>query len=184
MKNETEAKVSVTITPFTLGKYLKHIADTMQRRDLSIAASRKEPYTEAVRNQYDITHLQFKACSALTIEQMFSGTTTILDVQVDADPLNTEQCSALASVINGFDRMVNRLDSADFRPATEFSLKDSCALETVLNTAKEKVERVILKSALNTAHAARILGYHPNKVNDMRAQIMIEDNENYDFDPE
>ena len=184
MKNTTEAKVAVTITPFTLGKYLRFLADAMQRNGATMSASRKEPYTEAVRNQYDITHLQFKACSLLQPDQIFSEDTIVVDVIVDCDPINARQRVALASLIKGFDDMINRLDSCGFSATTEFTLKDACALEEVLRESKVRWERVILKSSLGAEDAARILGYHPNKVNDMRAQIMIEDNENYDFDPE
>lgn len=165
-------KVLVRLDPTLISMYVSAVASFTVARHISFRTARtKLDYATAAAAGCKLTAEQFAACVGADLNTLLEVSTDY-EVEIDIAPtkLKKRQLDGLNEVYAFLCHEGAELSTQEFSACTEISKSDVLAIASIMKKAAVEVHAVIVDSNASAETVGRILGYHPYRVTELRAE--------------
>lgn len=165
-------KVRVSLNPDTVAKYVNAVASYSAHRGMSFLEARAElDYSTASATGCKLSAEQFAACLATdinTLMEVSSDYAVVIDIA--PIPLKTRHVDSINRVYADLCNDGDDLITPAFTACTEVSDTDVIKISAVMKRAAAEIHDLILDSNASSETAGRILGYHKDRIVELRAR--------------
>lgn len=163
-------KVSVRLDPTLISMYVSAVAACTVARRISFRTARtKLDHATAAAAGCKLTAEQFAACVEADLNTLLEVSTDYaVEIDIAPIPLKKRQLDGLNEVYAFLCNEGDELITQEFSPYTEISVTDVTAIASIMKKAAVEIHDLILNSNASAETVGRILGYHQNRVIEIR----------------
>lgn len=165
-------KVSVRLDPTLISMYVSAVAACTVARRISFRTARtKLDYATAAAAGCKLSAEQFAACVEADLNMLLEVSTDYaVEIDIAPQPLKKRHVDLLNRIYAFLANDGDDLVTPAFTEITEVSCDDVDRIDAILKNAAKEVHDLVLGSNASAETAGRILGYHPNRVTELRAE--------------
>ena len=164
-------KVLVRLDPTLISMYVSAVATYTADQHVSLRTARTElDYATAAAVGCKLSAEQFAACVEADLNTLLESTDYAVEIDIAPTKLKKRQLDGLNEVYAFLCNEGDELITQEFSACTEISKSDVLAIASIMKKAAVEVHELIVDSNASAETVGRILGYHPNRVTELRAE--------------